>query len=80
VPIGLVVAIVVVVVGSAVAAVVSVGRGPLAIRRDLLFAVGLVLALIGVVLMPPLGWGAAMLTVAGGAMMLGQERRMFTGW
>ena len=67
------------VVGLAVAVVVSARRRPYGIHPDVFFAVGLIVALIGVALMPSLGWGPAMLTAVG-VMMLVEARHMFAGW
>jgi hypothetical protein len=63
-----------------VAVVVVARRRPYARHPDLFFAGGLIVAVIGVALMPLLGWGSALLTAAGGAMMLVEARRMFAGW
>ncbi len=66
--------------GLALAVLVSARRRPYGIHPDVFFAVGLIVALIGIALRPSLGWGPAMLTAVGGVMMLVEARRMFAGW
>lgn len=80
VPLWLVVTMGVVVVAVAVSVVISARRRPYVVHPDVFFTLGLILALVGVVLMPTLGWEPALLTAVGAVMMLVGARRMFAGW